>query len=544
VFLLASAVMVAVYPWLPVAVAVPVAIGSVAGSAGAAFVGGRHAGASRVPFQFIGVSTALLAVTGIGLLGHNLVTGDSLAYTSVVQVAAIPSYLLVLAGLVVLRRRQQRHVELHGIALDSLLVTVAAGFAVWFLIVQPEVAGEASTQRLTAAMIGVVLDLPAAYLALRAMLASSGRNAAGRWLALGILVLLPADAAFAMEASTAAVAVNSPIVAGWMAAFALWGVAALHPSAADLARPVARPTNPVLWSVTVWVSLAAIVVATAVAGHLGAPINGTLRSTVVLVVLTILALRVTRLLRDLDTANTELAAANAGKDELLAAVAHDLRSPLAVVVGMAETLRTHAPQLSDAEVAHLSGRVVARARRLESYVDDLLLVSRGDLGRLMPAQMRVRLADVVTQIAAERGDDTVVDIRTDVWVSADRDHLVRVVTNLVDNAFKYGAAPVVIEVAREGDAALVAVEDGGKGVPATFVPSLFERFARDETTAGLPGSGLGLSIVRSLVTANGGEVNYEPRGRGARFVVRLPSADPAEPGQDPGPLAMLAGHPG
>jgi signal transduction histidine kinase len=107
---------------------------------------------------------------------------------------------------------------------------------------------------------------------------------------------------------------------------------------------------------------------------------------------------------------------------------------------------------------------------------------------------------------------------------------VQVLSNLVSNAVKYGGGRIRVTGAEDGDQAVLVVSDNGPGVPASFVPQLFERFSRSEEArlGGQKGSGLGLYIVRDLLALNGGTVAYtETPGGGATFTVRLPLREPA-----------------
>ena len=107
-------------------------------------------------------------------------------------------------------------------------------------------------------------------------------------------------------------------------------------------------------------------------------------------------------------------------------------------------------------------------------------------------------------------------------VTADPDHLQRILSNLVANALRHGAPPVRLVGSDHDGWVELIVEDAGRGVPPEFVPRLFQKFAQAKGTDG--GTGLGLSIVRGLARAQGGDVWYEPGDPGARFGVRLKSA--------------------
>ena len=120
---------------------------------------------------------------------------------------------------------------------------------------------------------------------------------------------------------------------------------------------------------------------------------------------------------------------------------------------------------------------------------------------------------------------TEVELPEAVTIAADRDHVVRILVNLLSNAEKYGAPPVRLWAAARSTLVEVRVSDAGAGVPADFRSRLFERFARGPRQHQVEGTGLGLAIVRGLALANGGDAAYEDVAAGGWcFRVDLPLA--------------------
>jgi signal transduction histidine kinase len=221
--------------------------------------------------------------------------------------------------------------------------------------------------------------------------------------------------------------------------------------------------------------------------------------------------------------------AERSRSELVATVAHELRSPLTGVKGFTSTLIAKWDRLTDSQKLLMLSTVDADADRLTRLITELLDVARIDTGRLSVRKEPVRLAPVVRGILQpmeppsgralsfiSEGDPTV-------WV--DKDRLAQVVANLVENAFAHGEGNVTISL-RElpGSGAELVVDDQGDGIAEDIKPRIFTKFWRHGKA---DGSGLGLFIVAGLVSAHGGSVSVERSpGGGARMRVTLPSGEP------------------
>lgn len=233
--------------------------------------------------------------------------------------------------------------------------------------------------------------------------------------------------------------------------------------------------------------------------------------------------------QDLELRNRELEEANAVKNDLVSVVSHELRTPLTVILGFAQTLRTDGHRLTEEQRTEFSGRLIVQARRLSRMVDDLLVLARSERGELQPAPEPVDVHALVDEVAGDlaMSNDIQVDVEPDLTVLADIDHTRRILSNLLENARKYGRPPVCITGETEGGDAVIIVADQGDGVPDWFRPHLFDRFRRAEfgDIRSQQGTGLGLSIVKDLCEANGGSVRYAGSvSDGAKFEVRLPVA--------------------
>ena len=239
------------------------------------------------------------------------------------------------------------------------------------------------------------------------------------------------------------------------------------------------------------------------------------------------------------------------KEHFLAMLAHELRNPLAPIVNAVHVLQSTVG--GHGEAAAMIATIGRQAEQLTRLVDDLLDVSRVQLGKIRLSEEPVDVARVASQcVAALRtsgkahGRAVKIDVPPEpLVVVGDPVRLEQVLWNLLDNALKYSpaASPIDVRATREDAAAVLRVRDYGLGIAPEMLTRIFDVF----TQAGpdLPrapgGLGIGLALVRSLVEQHGGTVvaHSEGRGRGSVFEVRLPVAHvPApEPAPTPAPLA-------
>lgn len=207
-------------------------------------------------------------------------------------------------------------------------------------------------------------------------------------------------------------------------------------------------------------------------------------------------------------------------------VAHELRSPVAVIVGAASTMLDNWDESGTGERRELLKAIGRQGMRLSRLLDALLLRSQIESGKLRARPEPLEVARIVHEVVSELGyEDVRVTCPPGLAAVVDRQHFEHILVNYLVNAQKYGRRPVSIEVTEAGGFVQLCVMDRGKGVSEKFVPLLFERFERAPESITAPGSGLGLAIVRALAEAQGGSVWYEPNSpSGARFYARLPSA--------------------
>ena len=219
------------------------------------------------------------------------------------------------------------------------------------------------------------------------------------------------------------------------------------------------------------------------------------------------------------------------RSDFVATISHELRTPMAAVYGAALTLLRDDVEFSDERRRALLNMIAEQATRLTRITEEILLTSKLDRDEVTVEQEPVDVADVVhaTVEAVRSQEDEPPTIETDVApdvgsASGDRSRIQQVLVNLIDNAVKYGEAPIVVAASRPNGRVRISVSDKGPGIAPADQARVFEKFFRaDPQLVRAPGgTGLGLYISRELATRMGGrlDVTSEP-GSGSTFVLEL-----------------------
>jgi len=220
------------------------------------------------------------------------------------------------------------------------------------------------------------------------------------------------------------------------------------------------------------------------------------------------------------------------KREVLAALAHEFKTPVAIVKGYAQHM-SRRPGVSPAERAMLAA-IERASNRLQSLIDDLVDVSGISLGRLVLNREPVELTELVRSVVRSAASATdhrlVVNVPEAVTVSADHPRLEQAIRRLVDNAIRYSppGSDVEIDVAPSDNHVVISVRDRGFGIPADQQNRIFELFFRAHagTAHDVGGLGVGLFMAREITIRHGGAMWFESEeGKGSTFYIRLPRAE-------------------
>lgn len=269
-----------------------------------------------------------------------------------------------------------------------------------------------------------------------------------------------------------------------------------------------------------------------------------LTSLVALITLALKQRNINMLLAHLEKANEtlehkvqertlELVNANAAKDHFLGIASHDLKVPIAGVLGLIGLMRLENTDRSETDLQYLD-YMEDSCKNMQELVRNLLDINRIEHGQARAKKTDVNLPDLLSKLktgfshAAQKKNMQWHVAHAEGTIQTDPDMLLRILENLVSNAFKFSGAgkTVKLNTVHNNDTLRFEVVDAGLGIPADDIPNLFKKFQRlsNKPTAGEGSTGLGLSIVKELVGLLGGEISVTSVvGEGSTFVVTLPT---------------------
>ncbi len=465
----------------------------------------------------------------------------------------LAGYPVIAAGLVLLLVRAGGHHRIAGLG-EAAIVTVAFALFQWVWIVDGIVdrGGSVAHRTVDAAYPTMDIVLLAGFAGF--FVTAAWRTPAFLFLVTSIVALLASDEAYASGTYGTGHATDL----GWLLSYVLWGAAALHPSMRELSRPRRRRSTLHVHNARIALLTAALLSAPFVLlvqylrnAPLGVPaVVIAATTTSVLVVMRLLGiLRALERLRErersaradaeqaqmlLAVQNDQLVEADKLKDEFVALISHDLRTPLTSIIGYVELALENSEAQLDAERRGFLHIVSRSSERLLRLVDDLLFVARLQAGNLALERSPLDLCAVAEQAAEEArpragGKQIVIEFSggSPVLIDGDKGRLFQLLDNLISNAIKFTPAGGHIDVTASASngSALLEVSDTGIGVGPEEAELVFDRFFRSSRVVAdqVPGTGLGLFISRAIVEAHDGTIAASRRdGGGTTFRIELP----------------------
>ena len=466
--------------------------------------------------------------------------GKAAPYPSPADGLYLAAYPLLAAGVLSLMRGWGR-AQLRDI-LDGAIVSVSAAVVIWVLLIGPLARGSTLSGFGTVASVGTTVGDILVLAAVAQLIMSRRRisNVALRCIGVSIALTLVSDYVYAYLNLTSAYTSGMLIDAGWLLGYTLFGAAALHPSMRSIGTlPAAAPTLSRLRLVSLGAALLAPPVALIVQSTFSTPLDTLEIGVGTTITVLLVGWRVWMLSREreqvqaeLSSQNEQLLALDRFKDEFLASVSHEFRTPLTSIRGYAELLQEE--DLATADQHDYVEVIDRNAARLASLVEDLLLMAQIQSGGLPLELSEVVLNDLIARsretakpFAASKHIDLDIDTEPRIATHADAARLGQVLDNLVSNAIKYtpNGGSVSITMTRTGETATIAVSDTGIGIPENEQAQMFGRFFRTSNArdSGIEGSGLGLAITRGIVEAHGGTIGFDSvEGTGSTFRLTLP----------------------
>jgi two-component system phosphate regulon sensor histidine kinase PhoR len=223
------------------------------------------------------------------------------------------------------------------------------------------------------------------------------------------------------------------------------------------------------------------------------------------------------------------------RSDFVATISHELRTPMTGVYGAAQTLLRRDSDLGPDQRQTLLSMIAGEAARLSQITEEVLLTSQLDRGELTVKRTPVDVAEIVRSVVQtmrpQLPESLTIEVEVDDHIgvaSGDSDRIQQVLVNLLDNAVKYGSAPVKVSADSTNGLVRIAVSDAGPGITGGDRDRIFEKFYRADSplTRSARGTGLGLYISRELAHRMGGRLALtSPPGEGATFVVELPRPD-------------------
>jgi signal transduction histidine kinase len=513
---------------------------------GAILVGARrNARARRLPWYLFALAQALFVAGDVLAYNYARFFGKTLPFPSIADAFYLAVYLPLIAGLLLLIRERRRGRDQESL-IDALTVTIAAAALSWTYLMSPYAHAALGLPTKLVSIGYPLMDVLVLGVLVRLMV-TSGRQAIGFvLLVLGFAAVLITDAIYGWLLLNGGYQTGGLLDIGWAAFYGFLGAAALHPSTQRLFERRAEQ-EVLLTGRRVGLLGAAALTAPAlmvVRRALGQSLDVELLAVASAALFALVLMRMTALMRRHADAvrreaqrTAELAAAERSakaKDDFVSQVSHELRTPLTSIRGYLELLLDDADDVSAADRERYLAIVDRNSVRLLSLVEDLLFVATMADGGFALDESEFDLAELLAEaVEAARpvADKRRIKLRdqsqSELLLLGDRDRLTQVIDNLLSNALKFtpeGGEVTVDSVRSNGNVRLV-VADTGVGMRPDEIGHLFERFYRTDaaTAQAIQGSGLGLSISKTIVEAHGGTITAASQlGVGTSMTIELP----------------------
>ena len=482
--------------------------------------------AERRAWTLVGIGL-IIAASGIVVVAIQLViVGDAPTF-GFTDLFFIGGYALVLVGFASLPHTAGHSLQRARVAFDGIIGAISVGALVWVFVLDRVVVGLEDApigDRIFGSMYPLI-DLAVVVIIMIVTVRRSSHRFDLRMLLFTGAVLLQAvaDVSYLVEGIGQSFTEAEPLFIVYLAAAGLFLATALVVDRVPPPREYADRRLP-LWSILAPYTSAAIMVGVLVFRLWDADLNQgdriLLVATLIVAVLVIgrqgIAIRENRKIVERQ------------RSDLVSSISHELRTPLTSMVGFVAVLQED-PKLHLDERIEMIDVVAEQGAHLERIVENLLVLAHDDPSRvgLTTAEHPIgRIVDIAVRSAGYEPRHVATEVEPELTAVVDDGRLVQVLVNLLSNAQRYGGDRCLIVAKSDGTRLVIEVHDSGPGVPKKFELTIWERFERgpNRYNASIPGSGIGLAMVRTITEAHGGRVGYRESERlgGACFSIDLP----------------------
>jgi signal transduction histidine kinase len=482
----------------------------------------RLRGRARNAWSLIGLGVLCWGI-GETVWTTQSLTSVEIPYPGPADIFYVLGYPLILLGVIVLPYLRPGRFERLRLTIDAAAGALSLVVVMWVVYLEQVVSlgGEQKPLEMALNLFYPVGDvLLATALMILAMRRSEQRlDRRIVLLAVGVALTTAADVTFSLQ-----VAAGTYVAWAWLDGVWLFSYAAFALAGWAIIRP-AKGTEAVYRSVGGWQLFAPYAAVAALFGVRFLTSTGAdlLLNVATTVVATLIVLRQGIAIRE----RRELLERQ--RDDLVASVSHELRTPLTSIQGFAQLLHDSWASFSEDDRRSMVATISDEAAHLGRIVSDLIDVARDRLQNVKLDISRESVADLARDAADMAGGDrrAGLDLIEDTFVEADADRIRQVLVNLITNAQRYGRSRVEVVTEMRDGMVCFSVHDDGDGVPLKHQTDIFERFERGahRLDSSVPGSGIGLSVARDLITAHGSTITYRQSERlgGACFEFILPA---------------------
>ena len=480
----------------------------------------------RRAWTLVGIGLTI-AATGIVVLAlWYLIAGDAPTF-SPIDLFFIVGYSTALIGFASLPHTAGNLLQRTRTALDGIIGAIAIGALVWVLLLLPIVEGlsDAETWERIIGSLYPLVDLAVVVIIMMVTVRRSSYRFDLRMLLFtgAVLAQMIGDVSYLIAGVGRSFGEAEPLFLVFLVASALFLSTSLIVDRVPGPKEYADRRLP-LWSIVAPYTSAAVMVGVLVVRVWDADLDQgdriLLVAALTVAILVIgrqgIAIRENRMIVERQ------------RTELVSSISHELRTPLTAMVGFLAVLQED-PKLHLEERIEMIEVVTEQATYLERIIEDLLLLARDDPNRIDLSVSERNVAVIVeNSIRSTSIDPRCVTSEVDPELTAivDGDRIQQILVNLLSNASRYGGDQCLVVAGAEGGRLIIEVHDSGPGVPKKHELTIWERFERGphRYNASVPGSGIGLAMVRAIAEAHGGRATYRRSTRlgGACFAIDLP----------------------